>query len=136
MSRPLWEAIVFRIKPSSQGSPALLLCTRLFLSSKLPMHVHVWAVSSVSWCLPSSAGSAGYNPQPSRLGPSWRHLSQACTGCQASLLCVPVAFCSPSVQCGGQSCLTHKTVSSLGASVGYFLSISDFVSTWSLVSAQ
>lgn len=136
MSRPLWEAIVFRIKPSSQlGSPALLLCTRLFPSSKLLMHVHAWAVSSVSWCLPSSAGPAGYNPQPSRLGPSRRHHSQACTGSHGSLLCVPVAFVHPQYSVVG-SRVSPIRLSSLGASGGYFLSISDFVPTWSLVSTQ
>ena len=50
-------------------------------------------------------------------------------------LCSTV-FCSSLAQCVRQICLTCKTVSSLGASGGQSLFISDSVTAWSLVGAQ
>lgn len=91
-SRPVWEALVFRIKlgsqVGSQGSPWLYcapaLCshpghTGLFPLLQVP---HAHSCLDCLFCLMLPAFlvvSAGCNPRPSRLGTSLRHLSQTCT---------------------------------------------------------
>lgn len=112
-SRPVWEALVFRItlgpQLGSQGSPWLYcapaLCSHPGHTGLFPLLQVPQARSCLDcvFCLMLPAclvASDGCNSRPSRLGTSLRHLSQTCiTGHGFFPLCVSTVFGSFSALC-------------------------------------